>query len=339
MKMTPALLIIGSLLMFWASMSVMVILPAVTMDEKPSAIWRAMTSEEKAGHNLYIQNGCSYCHSLYIRINDWDVGAERIAQRGDYVGQQPAILGTERTGPDLSQEGGEHPDDWHMAHFVNPRFTIPISLMPNWLFLGEGNLKKLTAYVQYLGMKNADTRTDRQKLWKGAAVKAYNSGPDQNIQWIHDHVPAVWRQMPNPYPATDASILRGKTTYQRFCMGCHGPIGDGNGPAAKYLMPTPLNFTTLRRNITGNRYIGGTFYYQIMNGITGTAMPYFKKDLESEKIWDLSNYIAVSFLGYTDSNTDPRGIDAAYEPEWKNPYKPPQVKGPDTGKPVGEPKN
>ena len=30
-----------------------------------------------------------------------------------------------------------------------------------------------------------------------------------------------------------------------------------------------------------------------MNGITGTAMPYFKRDLESEKIWDVSNYVAV----------------------------------------------
>jgi len=336
MKMTPALLIIGSLLMFWASMTVMVIYPAATMKELPSEIWRAMTSEEKAGHNLYVRNGCSYCHSLYIRINDWDVGAERIAQRGDYVGQEPAILGTERTGPDLSQEGGEHPDDWHRAHFINPRFTVPISLMPNWKFLGEDNIRKLTAYVQYLGMKDADVRVGRQKNWKEAAVRAYNSGADNNIAWVHAMVPPAWRIMPNPYPATDAAILRGKTTYQQFCMGCHGPIGDGNGPAAKYLTPTPLNFTTLRRHLVENKYIGGIFYYQIMNGITGTAMPYWKKDLESEKIWDLSNYIATSFLGYTDAGKAPKGIDAAYEPAWKNRYVPPQTRGKDAGMPEGE---
>ena len=137
MKMTPALLIIGALMVFWASCFIMVGLPALTMKDTPSEIWRPLTAEEEAGHRLYVSNGCSYCHSLYIRINDWDIGAERIAQSGDYVGQEPAILGTERTGPDLSQEGGEHPDDWHMAHFVNPRFTSPISLMPSWEFLGE----------------------------------------------------------------------------------------------------------------------------------------------------------------------------------------------------------
>ena len=56
---------------------------------------------------------------------DWDLGAERIAQAGDYVNGQPILLGSARTGPDLSQEGGEHPDDWHVAHFTNPRYTRP----------------------------------------------------------------------------------------------------------------------------------------------------------------------------------------------------------------------
>ena len=51
-----------------------------------------------------------------------------------------------------------------------------------------------------------------------------------------------------------------------------------------------------------------------MNGITGTAMPYFKRELESEKIWDVGNYVAVTFIGQTDADTEPRGIDASYEP-------------------------
>jgi mono/diheme cytochrome c family protein len=59
---------------------------------------------------------------------------------------------------------------------------------------------------------------------------------------------------------------------------------------------------------------GGILYYQIMNGITGSAMPYFKKELESEKIWDVGNYVAVYFINQSDANEAPRGIDAAYEP-------------------------
>jgi mono/diheme cytochrome c family protein len=179
--------------------------------------------------------------------------------------------------------------------------------------------------MQSEGQKAADYRVARQQRWKTEAAAAYQSGPDRNVQWLHDHVPEVWRNMPNPYPASEEGLLRGKKMYQDFCLGCHGPVGDGEGPAAAYLDPPPLNFTTLRRNLVQGKYIGGIFYYQIMNGITGTAMPYFKRALESEKIWDLSNYLAVTFVGYTDAGIEPKGIEASYENPWVNPYEIPRA--------------
>lgn len=81
------------------------------------------------------------------------------------------------------------------------------------------------------------------------------------------------------------------------------------GPAQPYLNPPPLNFTILK----GRGISGGIIYYQIMNGITGTAMPYFKRELESEKIWDVGNYIAKYFIDEIDADKEPKGIDAAYE--------------------------
>jgi cytochrome c oxidase cbb3-type subunit 2 len=323
MKMTAPLVVIGGLLVFWASTFIAVILPATTFREQPSQAWREWGEAEAEGHRLYVANGCSYCHSQFVRAIDSGLGAERIAERGDYYQYNPAILGTERTGPDLSQAGGEHPDDWHLAHFTNPRYTRPVSLMPSWEFLGRRDIDRLTAYVQSLGGKDADYRVARQNRWKSPALAAYKAGPDKNVEWLHANVPAVWRPMPNPYPATPADLARGKKVYQQYCINCHGPMGDGLGAGAAYMDPPPLNFTTLRRHLVEGKYIGGIFYYQIMNGITGTGMPYFKRDLESEKIWDVSNYIAVSFVGYTDAGLEPRGIEAAYEPPWKNTYQPP----------------
>jgi cytochrome c oxidase cbb3-type subunit II len=321
MKMTPALLVVGGLLVFWASTFVAVILPALTIENQPSDQWLQWTAEQEAGHKLYVENGCSYCHSQFIRAVDW--GQERLSEAGDYYQYNPAILGTERTGPDLVQEAGEHPDGWHLAHFINPRYTRPMSLMPAWEFLGREDIDKLTAYVQSLGGKDGTYRVARQTEWEAKAVAAYKAGPDKNIEWIHANVPAVWRPMPNPYPATPPALDQGRKVYQEFCINCHGPMGDGQGPAAPYMNPPPLNFTTLRRHLVEGKYIGGIFYYQVMNGITGTGMPYFKRELESEKIWDVSNYLAVSFLGYTDATLEPRGIPAAYEPEWKNTSQPP----------------
>ncbi|MBW2148480.1 MAG: cbb3-type cytochrome c oxidase subunit II [Deltaproteobacteria bacterium] len=310
MKMSPSVLLLGALIVFSGSLAVGVILPAYTMNITSSKEWRNRTEIEEIGRTIYIANGCTGCHSQYVRTLDWGIGAQRIARIGDYVGEAPHLLGSERTGPDLSQQGGEHSDDWHVAHFINPRFTSPESIMPPFAFLKKaGRMKPLIAYVQSLGGKDADFRIERQQRWKKEAVAAYEAGPDANIKWLHSHVPGPWMELPNPYAATPASLARGHKIYQSFCIGCHGPIGDGQGPAAPSIYPPPLNFTTLRR--TG--VSGGALYYQIMNGITGTAMPYFKKHLESEKIWDVGNYVAQYFIGVVDSNKEPRGIDASYE--------------------------
>ena len=309
-KMTPSAIVVGSLAILLTITFMVVFWPWATMDKTPSEIFRSRTAQEQAGRKIYMANGCVYCHSQSIRSIDWDHGAERIAQAGDYAGDSPILLGSARTGVDLSQEGGEHPDDWHIAHFINPRYTRPNSIMPPFEWLGMENIKLLTAYVQSLGLKDADRRMERQRFWKAKVVEAYEAGPEHNVRWLAEHVPEGWRKIPNPYPTTEAGLARGHKIYQDACLGCHGPIGDGMGPAQPWLYPPPLNFTILKdREVSG-----GIIYYQLMNGITGSAMPYFKKELESEKIWDVGNYVAVYFINQSDANTEPRGIDASYEP-------------------------
>jgi cytochrome c oxidase cbb3-type subunit 2 len=285
-------------------------MPYITASEAPSEIFRARSSAEAAGRSIYMANGCVYCHSQSIRAIDWDLGAERIAQAGDYVADQPILLGSARTGPDLSQEGGEHPDDWHMAHFINPRYTRPSSIMPPFEFLGQEKIKSLIVFKQSLGLRDADRRSERQRTWKERSIQAYEAGPEENVKWLHSQVPEGWRKVTNPYPTSEAGLARGHVIFQNFCLGCHGPIGDGMGPAQPYLYPPPLNLTILK----GRGVSGGILYYQIMNGITGTAMPYFKRDLESEKIWDVGNYVAVYFINQSDAGEKGGGIPAAYEP-------------------------
>src|SRR5207237_8144118 len=75
----------------------------------------------------------------------------KISQPGDFYGsdQSPNLLGTERTGPDLSQEAGWHPDDWQRAHFYDPRFIDPLSLMPSMKSLfSDKQVEEVIGFVQ-----------------------------------------------------------------------------------------------------------------------------------------------------------------------------------------------
>lgn len=314
--MDPKVVGIGTGLLVLFIFFLVVITPQYTNLESGIVSYnhRPRTDMEEEGRDVYISYGCQYCHSQYIRNTDWGQGADRIAEAGDYATDTSPQLGSIRNGPDLSQQGGEHTDDWHVAHFYNARWTRPESFMPPFPYFSERQRDALISYTQSLGGKLADKRVKRQWHWREQAIKAYEKGVDHNIRWLHANVPEPWLKLPNPYPITPATFKRGEVIYQRNCIGCHGPVGDGQGPASAFIYPPPLNFTTLRRHGIEGGATGGMLYYQIMNGITGTAMPYFKRELESEKIWDVSNYVAIQFIGISDANSEPKGIDASFEP-------------------------
>jgi hypothetical protein len=40
----------------------------------------------------------------------------------------------------------------------------------------------------------------------------------------------------------------------------------------------------------------------------------FFTELESQKIWEVGDYVAVYFIGESDADKEPKGIDAAWEP-------------------------
>ena len=80
MKITPKILIGGCLIIFAAVFFVAVFLPWVTQVERPSDIFRPRTPLEEEVRRIFIQNGCSYCHSQYVLSIDLDLGAERVAQ-------------------------------------------------------------------------------------------------------------------------------------------------------------------------------------------------------------------------------------------------------------------
>lgn len=53
----------------------------------------------------------------------------------------PFQWGSIRTGPDLARVGGKYSDEWHAQHLSAPRSVVPESIMPNYAFLAQNELK------------------------------------------------------------------------------------------------------------------------------------------------------------------------------------------------------
>jgi cytochrome c oxidase cbb3-type subunit 2 len=110
---------------------------------------RPYSEQELRGRHKYLEYGCVYCHTQQVR--DPSVGADktfgwgRASLPSDYIYDNPHLMGTSRTGPDLSNIGSRQPSrDWLHVHFYNPRILVPWSIMPPFPFL-YGVLESSTA--------------------------------------------------------------------------------------------------------------------------------------------------------------------------------------------------
>jgi len=70
---------------------------------------------------------------------------------------------------------------------------------------------------------------------------------------------------------------QGKMLYQRFCIGCHGPDGDGNGENAQWIDPKPRDFTVAifkcRSTPTGTLPTDQDLFDAVSRGFLNTNMP------------------------------------------------------------------
>ena len=92
------------------------------------------------GRAVYVAEGCSYCHTQQVRPLEQDRVWGRPSAAGDYAFSTPELLGTERTGPDLSNIGARQPSEvWQAIHLYEPRALVHASIMPAypWLFVAK----------------------------------------------------------------------------------------------------------------------------------------------------------------------------------------------------------
>ena len=106
----------------------------------------------ESGRDVYVQEGCMYCHTQQVRSVVADVGLGPVTEPGltpvpssdgtfavETLLPGPANLGHVRIGPDLTHVGTRVADTPDYLHEVltDPRGVNPSSLMPSYAYLSD----------------------------------------------------------------------------------------------------------------------------------------------------------------------------------------------------------
>ncbi len=236
---------------------VVAIIPAINNQENNAPLPNAapMSKEAVLGKASFIANGCVACHTQQVRNLDMDkmfgsrpsIAADYANNtRTDFWRNTATLMGTERTGPDLTNIGSRQPSSaWNLLHLYQPRAVVGSSIMPAypWLFeikneVGPGEVEvvvpdafrkritgkiiakkealDLVAYLQSLKQTPLpDGKTPMEFLYKKkevatAANGAKPEGPD------------------------------GDMLYTKNCASCHQANGEGLKGAFPPLKGSPI---------------------------------------------------------------------------------------------------
>ncbi len=286
------------------------VLPAFQVEENngPLPGQKPLRAAEERGLRVYIANGCVACHTQQVRDIEMDkVWGARPSLPGDYYfskarmgpwRQSPSLLGSERTGPDLTNVGARLPSDqWQYLHLYNPRALVPGSIMPAfpWLFEHKAAADSGDVVVSV---------PDGFQRGKGVLVPtqaardlvAYLLSLKQvPLPQAADFLPnpkSLTKERPGPQAAVAApeagsgavTAANGEALYQSTCAACHQPNGEG----IKGAFP-PLKGSQVVNNADASLHIKivlGGYDAQPEYGV----MPPFKDRFSDDEIAAIINY-------------------------------------------------
>lgn len=243
--------------LFFAILTVLVaVMPAINNQKNnrplPGAI--PLSAEAIKGKNVFIANGCVACHTQQVRSVDMDkmwgdrpsIAADYAANhRTDFWRNTATLMGTERTGPDLTNIGSRQPsEDWHLVHLYNPRIVVKESIMPAypWLFAIKQQPSKSDVVVNVpAAYLNGDT--GKVVATKDAMnLLAYLLSLKQTKLPDGTKPPAFLYKRAAKQAAGSAAAaeLDGVALYTANCQSCHQANGEGLAGAFPTLKGSPV---------------------------------------------------------------------------------------------------
>jgi mono/diheme cytochrome c family protein len=119
--------------------------------------------------------------------------------------------------------------------------------------------------------------------------------------------------------APSGQVARGKVVYERFCLSCHGEVGNGAGEFAEHITVKPRDYRQgtfkWRSTPSGALPLDADLEKTIRDGIYGTYMPSWYAIGKSNRS-DVIAYIKTFSDRWT-KETPPAAITMPPEPQYK----------------------
>ncbi|HYM79042.1 MAG TPA: cytochrome c [Candidatus Dormibacteraeota bacterium] len=116
----------------------------------------------------------------------------------------------------------------------------------------------------------------------------------QDAPDVGPHPPEPAKHMESHVGGLTGHSQDAKMDYRRYCAGCHGDLGDGNGENAQWLDPKPRDFTMAtfkcRSTLTGTLPTDEDLFNTIGRGLTNSNMPIWNTFTKQQRA-DLVAYI------------------------------------------------
>lgn len=208
----------------------------------------ALSGDALKGKHIYISEGCVACHSQQVRNVHMDkMFGKRPGIPADYAHikrtdiwrNTATLMGTERTGPDLTDVGNRQSSkEWNLMHLFNPRSVVPKSIMPSyeWLFeiKEKADTNEIVLFIpeEFLYGKTGVVVPKKEAMQLVAYIQSLKQSPLPNevepMKFLYGNNENTSSQTSsNAEVSTHQTEIDGKALYTQNCQVCHQENGEG----------------------------------------------------------------------------------------------------------------
>jgi cytochrome c oxidase cbb3-type subunit I/II len=205
------------------------------------------TPLQQLGRQVYLREGCWYCHSQYVRpvtgeTRRWGP----VSEAGEYAFDVPHLWGTRRIGPDLTRVGLKYSDEWHLAHFWNPRMLSPDSNMAPFRGLFDTPAEPVRIVDDGAGNRSLERTPVTEKLFAFESKEQIKLTPNADgLLFVpmaaRGKAPIVWT--PNKEYAGDTVNIAVETEVLQGLIAYLQKLGMNRGKWRDLFEPQKLDVT------------------------------------------------------------------------------------------------